>query len=375
MAETEPTEADSSEEATEQERSETVEDDAAKDTTVAPVAYQITSYGADYDVEGIVKRTRNKDIEVPPFQRNYVWTFGQACRFIESLLLGLPVPGVFLAREESTGRFLILDGQQRIKTLLFFYEGLFDPPGKVARAFALDEVQPGFKDKTYKTLDERDRRRLDNGIIHATIVKQESPPEDVDTSLFYIFERLNSGETRITHEEARSAVFHGTLINEIKTLNDYENWRKIFGRKNLRLKDQELILRFLALYFTRDKYSRPMAEFLNKFTARNKNPNPEFLQNCRSLFRITIDLVYESVGAKAFRRERSFNAAVFDSVMVGLSEALQMKPSLDKSKVADAYHRLLADKEYTEATSRSTADESFVSLRLEKAIEHFATIS
>lgn len=278
MAESNLTETESSEEATEEVISEGVEDDTERDTTVASVAYQITSYGADYDVDGIVKRTRNEDIQVPPFQRNYVWSFRQASRFIESLLLGLPVPGVFLAREESTGRFLILDGQQRIRTLLFFYDGLFDPPGKVARVFALDEVQKTFQGKSYKTLEERDRRRLDNGIIHATIVKQESPPEDVDTSLFYIFERLNSGETRITHEEARSAVFHGALISEIKTLNDYGNWRRIFGRKNVRLKDQELILRFLALLFNRAKYSRPMAEFLNDFTARNKNPNAEFLQ-------------------------------------------------------------------------------------------------
>ena len=375
MAESKVTEPEVSEETTEEAISGGVEDDTERDTTVASVAYQITSYGADYDVDGIVKRTRNEDIQVPPFQRNYVWTFRQASRFIESLLLGLPVPGVFLAREESTGRFLILDGQQRIRTLLFFYDGLFDPPGKVARVFALDEVQKAFQGKSYKTLEERDRRRLDNGIIHATIVKQESPPEDVDTSLFYIFERLNSGETRITHEEARSAVFHGALISEIKTLNDYGNWRKIFGRKNIRLKDQELILRFLALLFNRAKYSRPMAEFLNDFTARNKNPNLEFLQLCRSLFQRTIDLAYEALGDKAFRRERSFNAAVFDSVMVGLGEALRTKSTLDPSRVAKAYHELLADKEYTEATSRSTADESFVSLRLEKAIEHFSSIS
>jgi uncharacterized protein with ParB-like and HNH nuclease domain len=351
-----------------------VEDDTEADETVPPVPYQITSYGADYDVDGIVKRTKSGDIKPPEFQRNYVWTYRQACRFIESLLLGLPVPGVFLAREEPTGKFLILDGRQRITTLSFFYEGYFNPTGKTPKLFELAEVQKGFLGKTYKTLEDRDRRRLDNGIIHATIVKQESPTEEVDTSLFHIFERLNSGETRITHQEARSAIFHGKLINEIKSLNDYPPWRKIFGKTNRRLKDQELILRFLALFVDRNNYSRPMSEFLNKFTGRNKNANDEFLGFCRSLFQTTIDLAQRSLGDKAFRPERAFNAAVFDSVMVGMGEFVQQKREVDLAKIAEAYNKLLTDKTYFAAISRSTADEAFVSSRLKKAIDLFTSI-
>jgi len=373
MAESDAIRAESTEEEVDESTPDEVEDDTEKDETVAPVAYQITSYGADYDVDGIVKRTKSGDIKVPDFQRNYVWTFRQACRFVESLLLGLPVPGVFLAREEPTGKFLILDGRQRITTLRFFYEGIFNPTGKNPKVFELADVQKGFLGVTYKTLEERDRRRLDNGIIHATIVKQESPSEEIDTSLFYIFERLNSGETRISHQEARSAVFHGTFINEVKALNDNETWRKIFGKKNRRLKDQELILRFLALYFDRNSYSRPMSEFLNKFTGKNKNPKPDFLGFCRSLFQRTIELAHEALGDKAFRPERAFNAAVFDSVMVGLGDLLQKKKEIDLTKITAAYHRLLTDKEYIEAVSRSTADESFVSARLKKATSLFAS--
>jgi hypothetical protein len=351
-----------------------VQDETEKDQTVPPVPYQITSYGADYDVDGIVKRMKSGDIMVPPFQRNYVWTFPQACRFVESLLLGLPVPGVFLAREEPTGKFLILDGRQRIATLSFFYEGYFNPSGKAPKVFELAEVQKSFLGKRYDTLEDRDRRRLDNGIIHATIVKQESPAEEVDTSLFHIFERLNSGETRISHQEARSAIFHGALINEVKALNDFTQWRKIFGRKHRRLKDQELILRFLALFFQRQDYKRPMSEFLNKFTGRNKNPNSDFLGLCRFIFQGTIDLAYKALGEKAFRPERALNAAVFDSVMVGLAELVRKNKRVESTKIAAAYQRLLTDRDYLETVSRSTADESFVSSRLDKAIISFASI-
>jgi len=76
-----------------------VEDEAEKDETVRPVQYEITSFGADYDAEGLVKRLQRGDIYIPPFQRSFVWTQKEASRFIESLLLGLPVPGIFLARD------------------------------------------------------------------------------------------------------------------------------------------------------------------------------------------------------------------------------------------------------------------------------------
>jgi hypothetical protein len=88
-----------------------IADDADRDDTVPSVTYQITSYGADFDVRGLVARLKEGEIEVPPFQRSFVWTLPEASRFIESLLLGLPVPGIFLAREESdTYKFLVLDG-------------------------------------------------------------------------------------------------------------------------------------------------------------------------------------------------------------------------------------------------------------------------
>ena len=168
-----------------------VKDDAEADDTVAPVRYDITSWGADYDVEGLVRRLQRGDILIPEFQRSYVWTLPAASRFVESLLLGLPVPGVFLAREAETNKFLVIDGQQRLKTLRFFYEGFFNPKSedKTHRVFSLSSVQNRFEGKTYQTLDERDRLKLDNSIIHATIVRQEAPPDE-DTSMYHILNAL-----------------------------------------------------------------------------------------------------------------------------------------------------------------------------------------
>ena len=93
-----------------------VEDDT-EDEGVQTVRFRISSYGADYTVDSLVKRLHREDFFVPPFQREYVWTLPQASKFIESLLLGLPVPNVFVAKEAASSKHLIIDGQQRLKTL------------------------------------------------------------------------------------------------------------------------------------------------------------------------------------------------------------------------------------------------------------------
>jgi len=85
--------------------------------TVDVKQYSITGYGVDYDVEGIVKRYKRGDIEIPKFQRTYVWPVKRASRFIESLLMGLPVPGIFLYREKGSQKLRVIDGQQRLMTL------------------------------------------------------------------------------------------------------------------------------------------------------------------------------------------------------------------------------------------------------------------
>ena len=352
-----------------------VEDGAEADETIAPVRYDITSYGADYDAEGLVKRLQREDILIPEFQRSYIWKLSEASRFIESLLLGLPVPGVFLAREAETNKFLVIDGQQRLKTLQFFYEGVFNPKlgEKAHRVFALTGVQKRFEGKTYQSLDERDRLRLNDSIIHTTVVRQEAPPGD-DTSMYHIFERLNSAGRRLTEQEIRCAIYYGALIDEIKSLNEDASWRSIFGKKNERLKDQELILRFLALYYDEANYQRPMAEFLNKFASRHRNADAAFLQECRLLFIRTTNVAWAGLGRKAFRLGRAMNAAVFDSAMVGLAHRIHNDGLINPEKFASIYGELLSDAEYMQAVSRSTADKEFVSLRLRKATERFAIL-
>ena len=351
-------------------------DDAQTDKTVASVQYEISSYGADYDVDGLVKRLDRNDIFIPDFQRSYIWTQREASRFIESLLLGLPVPGVFLARDKESKKLFVIDGQQRLKTLQFFYNGFFNPKPseKLKKVFRLINVQKQFEGITYAKLTENDRIMLNDTIIHATIVKQESPKDD-DTSIYHIFERLNTSGRKLTPQQIRVAIYHGKLINKIRDLNQYQNWRYIFGSESTSLKDQELILRFLALLFEGHNYQRPMNEFMNKFTQINREPSDKFLEEADLIFKKTIDSIYISIGAKAFRPERAINAAVFDSIMVGLANQIKRGDNIDNAKFKIAYNKLLIDKTFIDAVSQSTSDDKNVAFRLQYVENKFSHIS
>ena len=114
--------------------------------------FSITSYGADYTVDALVKRMRSSTFTVPDFQRRFVWSQRHASQFIESLLMGLPVPGIFLYKEAETNKHLVIDGQQRLRSLQAFYDKLFGE-----KKFRLIGVRKPWEGKTYEELDAPDQ--------------------------------------------------------------------------------------------------------------------------------------------------------------------------------------------------------------------------
>jgi hypothetical protein len=353
-------------------------DDLDEVNEVIPTAYSITSYGADYPVDGLVKRLEQGDIIVPlfslapevgqstvGFQREFVWRKPQCDRFIESLLLGLPVPGIFLVKE-ATGKHLVLDGQQRLKTLQYFYSGVFQ-----GKEFVLEGVQDKWRGRTYKTLDADDRRRLDDSIIHATIVRQDEPSDD-QSSVYLIFERLNSGGIFLQPQEIRVALYHGEFASLLSSLNMNENWRRLYGKRSVRLKDLELILRFFALHYHSDHYRRPMKEFLNRYMASNVQLQKHPEASLRPLFDATVEATYKLLGERAFRLQKTVNAALVDAVLVGVADRLAKGPIVDADSARAAYEAMLKTPDFQTWITRSTADEDFVKKRLDCAKVAFA---
>ena len=347
---------------------------------VIPCTFAITSYGADYPVDSLIKRLQSEDIVVPTFdwspkgntdivgfQREYVWPKSKADKFIESLLLGLPVPGIFLVKE-ATGRLLVLDGHQRLHTLRSYYEGLIR-----GKEYRLTNVQERFRNKLFKELDTEDRRRIDDSIIHATVVRQDEPTED-QSSIYIIFERLNTGGVNLQPQEIRVALYHGELVRVLKSLNEEEAWRDLYGRKSNRLKDMEMILRFFAFCFFSHDYNRPMKDFLNRYMASNRNLQRQPEAELREVFRRTISVLENALGWKAFRPKRVVNAAVVDSLMVGVASRLKHGPIEKLEQLQVRYESLLADEDYLSAIETGTSDENSVETRMRLAREAFAEV-
>ena len=184
----------------------------------SPASQSIAYSGTDFDVEGLVRRLDRGDILVPTFghsdptveaagfQRAFVWRRAQMDKFIESLLLGFPVPGIVLV-QQADKRYLVLDGQQRLGTLASFYKGTHD-----GQSFVLKNVAPEYSGLTYKALNDAQRRTLDNTFIQAIIVKTDGTPSSLD-AVYQVFERLNSGGTQLTGHEIRVALYAGPPVS------------------------------------------------------------------------------------------------------------------------------------------------------------------
>lgn len=350
---------------------EVVDDTEGETTSVAN--FQIESYGADYTVDGLVGRMKAGAFFVPPFQRSYVWSHKQASRFIESLLLGLPVPGVFVFKEEETGKHLIIDGQQRLKTLQFFYIGTFGVGRLKDKTFRLLDVREPWNGKLYSELSEPDRLRLDDSIIHTTVFKQREPSND-DQSIYEVFERINTTGVRLSDQEVRTCVNFGPFYQLLKELNEVPQWRKIYGQKSERLKDQELILRFLAILHDVQNYERPMKGFLNKFMKTFDSAKKLENRNFKSEFIDTITEAERIFGEKAFRPERQINAAVFDSIMVALARRLSRGPIKDVGSIQKHYEELLKNIEFQNAYMKATSNAESVKLRIDAATKAFLSV-
>ena len=338
------------------------------DETVDVKQFTISGYGADYDVEGIVKRLQRGDIEIPEFQRAFVWTPKRSSRFIESLLMGLPVPGIFLYRDKGSQKLLVIDGQQRLMSLQFYFEGKFEDSNS---EFSLRSLESRFNGLAYSDLPDEDRRRLNDSIIHASIIQQEAP-DDNGSSQFSIFERLNTTSTPLSPQEIRAAIYGGQFSKLILALNEYEAWRTLFGKRSNRKRDEELILRFIALYYRYDQYQPPMKGFLNQFMSDNRNLEEYAESEIRSLFQDTLTVILQKLGEKAFKPERALNAALLDSLTVGIARRRDKGPI--NTEIKEEYECLLRNDEFRDSIYARTAHLDNVRRRIRLATEAFSSV-
>lgn len=260
------------------------------------VEYDVTSSPNDFNVSTLISFIERGSIIIPRYQRNYVWDKRRASKLIESLILGLPIPQLFLYQEDKN-RYSILDGQQRLLTIYFFYKMRFPRSGKRAflresyaefNSFA-DEVLANndyfsefslffgrdvegqnnpLQGEKYETLGDK-QMSLDLRTVRCVIIKQNEPNEADSSSVFEIFDRLNTGGVNLKPQQIRSNIYHSLFYDLIHELNKNKLWRNLLGKPNLddNSRDEELILRMLGMMvYGPDEYRPSMTQFLNRFS-------------------------------------------------------------------------------------------------------------
>ncbi|MFK0337003.1 DUF262 domain-containing protein [Agrobacterium deltaense] len=343
------------------------------------VRYNITTYGWDSDVEGLVKRLTRGDIYIPKFQRGFVWTGPEKSRFVESLILGLPVPTIFLAQDADSKKLNVVDGQQRLRTLQGYLDGKFALSGKEIQEdlrgrYYNKEVAKG---KKSKVLDEGDLRTLSDAVIHAIVIK----PDPLDNSEIYgpeynkaiiqIFKRLNTSGKALQQQEVRSSIFHGPLNETLSSLNEDENWRTLFGPVHSRMKDVECILRVCALSSSYAEYSAPMPSFLDGFMSSNREMNGEKSAEFVNGFSSLAELIVRNIGQSALKNGSTFLVSRLDAVGVGYLTALANKKTFDDAKFISCWSELLDNTDYQWSIEEFVNDTDRVHKRISTSISIF----
>ena len=262
----------------------------------------------------------------PLYQRNFVATDLIASKLIESILLDVPIPVVYLA-EEQDGSFSVIDGQQRLTSFLSFLEGKFPD----SRPFKLSglKVLPELNRKLFVDLEGELQKKIRSTTIHSIIIKKESNPD----IKFEIFERLNTGSTKLNEDEIRNTVYRGSYIELLAELSENPVFHNLVKKDNFkkRMIYRGMILRFFALseksYIN---YKSSMKQFSNKELRDNRDLSPNKVKEYRARFEHCLDLVKVVFGEMAFRRympgesgmpgkwgETQINMALYDIQMVG----------------------------------------------------------
>lgn len=336
-----------------------LEDDYSDDSL-----FNISSWGADLSFRELVSMYEDDELVKPELQRKYVWDKFEASRFIESVLLGLPVPSIFLA--QSGSQKLIVDGYQRIMTVYDYIRGVFTADQKVFRLSNSERINARWRNKAFSELSTDDQRKIKSTTIHAIVFEQKKPEND-DTSLYQVFERINTSGRTLTPQEIRNCVYQGTFNTLLFELNENSTWRGLFGTESAdtRMRDIEYILRFFVLKVDEvrnsDSKQISLKKSLNDFMYTHKKAAPNVIRNFKEDFEKVILLIAEHIGNNAFHNlsrkgySKKFHPAIYDAIMIATFLACQTNVAF--ANVPPEKHKeLLEHPEFKNAISKRTTD-------------------
>lgn len=348
--------------------------------------YDILTSPNDWNVLTIAHYMEAGAIQIPYFQRNYIWDLKRASRLIESLVIGLPVPQLFLY-EENRNSFLVIDGQQRLLSIYFFVKGRFPRPGRrgylrsliaeqglneaaladntAFQDFRLNLTSPDgsssspFHGQKYVQLGDY-KSTFELRTLRNVVIKQVSPGGH--DAMYEVFNRLNSGGMNLTPQEIRASLFRSHFMRAIYDLNLDENWRTLTGKPepDNRMKDVEILIRTAALATNPGEYRSPMTTFLNNFSRSAQGWSAEQSAACIEALRSVIERSLNA-GSEPYQRGGKFSPLLFEAIAVHLWGDSQAIPT------AAQVSELSRDRSFVEALQEGSTKTINVDARLAAA--------
>lgn len=323
---------------------------------------------------------RESDIRLDPhYQRSYIWDNKRASLLIESILLNVPIPVIYVEEDESS-RWNVVDGLQRLNSLKRFFSNEFKLTGL--------EVLSELNREQFSTLPSKAQRILRNGILRVIVILQESHPE----IKYDIFLRLNRGAVRLNEQELRNCLYRGALNDYLKETRSSPQLLQMMGlaEPHNRFVDAELVLRSIAFTTQFDfasktipTYVGKMKGFLNWFMNKNKHADQKTLEQFDEQFQRSLKSSFTVFGEKAFRKidptslnaDRLLNRAIFDVMMVGFSRYQSEDIERKRGEIFNLFVSLPErDSKFLDAITYGTSDKVKVEYRLAKWCEELEKI-
>ncbi len=377
---------------------ETLDNVVAEEDGLSFEEYDITSSPNDFNVKTIVDFIESGIFRIPVFQRNYVWTINRASKLIESIILGLPVPQVFLY-ETARNQYLVIDGQQRLMSIYFFLKmrfplmkkrgalrAVFDETGSIPpEVFADDEFFSKFNLRlpgkspqvpnelhglNYETLGDL-QTSLNLRTIRCVFVRQNFPQDD-DSSIFEIFDRLNTGGENLTAQEIRISLYNSDFMKMVSRFNADKRWRNLIDQPetDLRMRDVEILLRGFAMLSKGSNYAPSMTKFLNEFAKEMQEGTESEVKLLGDILSAFLDMCVDFPAGIFGTSSRKVNISVFESVFSAACEAGYKNGTGHVAQICESkIDKLKKDAAFLDAARTKSTDTEKVKTRLRRAKE------
>lgn len=279
----------------------------------------------------------------PEFQRDLVWNGADQTRFIDSLIKQLPIPSMCFALDHKQQKWIVIDGLQRISTVIRFLEG---GDWKLSKLEDIEQAIAGKSVAAIKTSDTKLHdyyTRVENLSIPITVLRCDFNKKTHMEYLFTIFHRLNTGGMKLNNQEIRNCIYGGAFNNLLKRLDENQSWRRINKMapgRSYRFSKQELMLRFFAFYDRHSKYGGHLAKFLNSYMHEFKDPDFNFLEREEKLFDRTVNII----DTKIFESKAppKLSITVLEAMLFGVGKNIDFLESQTASQI-QLFYRVMVE--------------------------------